>query len=63
VVSAVWQAPQFVAELLFAPLLAGWSTWVGVAISARSGDVRVAQQLSSLASLPMSEWRHSSLSE
>jgi ABC-2 type transport system permease protein len=40
------------AELLFAPLLAMWSVWVGTAISARSSDVRVAQQLGTLASLP-----------
>ncbi|HZS15635.1 MAG TPA: ABC transporter permease subunit [Candidatus Dormibacteraeota bacterium] len=52
VVDAVWQLPNFVAQLLFAPLLAGWAIWVGMAISARSSDVRVAQQLSTLASLP-----------
>lgn len=33
-------------------MLAGWSIWVGIAISARSSDVRVAQQLSVFASLP-----------
>ena len=53
VVSVVWNPPQVVAQILFAPLLAAWSTWVGMAISARSSDVRVAQQLSSLGSLPM----------
>jgi ABC-type Na+ efflux pump permease subunit len=52
VVSQVWQAPNFLAQALFAPLLAGWSIWVGIAISARSSDVRVAQQLGTLASLP-----------
>ena len=52
VVSAVWQAPNFLAQALFAPLLACWSIWVGIAISARSSDVRVAQQLGTLASLP-----------
>ena len=52
VVSEVWQAPQFLAQALFAPLLAGWSIWIGMAISARSSDVRVAQQLGTLASLP-----------
>ena len=48
----VWQPSWFLAELLFAPLLAMWSVWVGTAISARSSDVRVAQQLGTLASLP-----------
>ncbi len=52
VVHAVWQPSWFVAEVLFAPLLAAWSVWVGTAISARSSDVRVAQQLGTLASLP-----------
>lgn len=52
VVSSVWQAPNFLAQALFAPLLAGWAVWVGIAISVRSSDVRVAQQLGTLASLP-----------
>jgi ABC-type Na+ efflux pump permease subunit len=52
VVDLVWQPSQFVAQALFSPLLAGWSIWVGIGISARSSDVRVAQQLSTLASLP-----------
>ena len=39
--------------MLFTPLLAGWSIWVGIAISTRASDVRVAQQLSLLASLPL----------
>lgn len=52
VIDAVWQPANFVVQALFAPLLAGWSIWVGVAISARSSDVRVAQQLGTLASLP-----------
>lgn len=52
VAHAVWQPAWFLAELLFAPLLAAWSVWVGTAISARSSDVRVAQQLGTLASLP-----------
>jgi ABC-type Na+ efflux pump permease subunit len=49
---ALSQGPHILAELLFAPLLAGWSSWVGIGISARSSDVRVAQQLGTLASLP-----------
>lgn len=52
VVDQVWQAPNFLAELLFAPLLSGWAIWVGMAISSRTSDMRVAQQLSTLASLP-----------
>ena len=53
VVHLFWQPTQLVATVLFAPLLAAFSIWVGLAISTRANDVRVAQQLSSLATLPM----------
>jgi ABC-type transport system involved in multi-copper enzyme maturation permease subunit len=52
VASAVFQGPDLLGQLLFTPLLAAWSIWVGIAISTRSSDVRVAQQLGALASLP-----------
>jgi ABC-2 type transport system permease protein len=52
VASAVLNGPDIVAQLVFTPLLATWSIWVGIAISARSSDIRVAQQLGALASLP-----------
>jgi ABC-type transport system involved in multi-copper enzyme maturation permease subunit len=52
VASAVLNGPDILAQLLFTPLLATWSIWVGIAISARSSDLRVAQQLGALASLP-----------
>ena len=41
-----------VAQLLFTPLLAAWSIWLGMAISTRSSDPRTAQQLGMLAGLP-----------
>jgi ABC-type transport system involved in multi-copper enzyme maturation permease subunit len=52
VASALLRGPDLLAQLLFTPLLAAWSIWVGIAISTRSSDVRVAQQLGMLASLP-----------
>jgi ABC-type Na+ efflux pump permease subunit len=52
IADAVFQARHLLIQLLFTPLLAGWSIWVGIAISARSSDVRTAQQLGTLASLP-----------
>jgi ABC-type Na+ efflux pump permease subunit len=52
VVPALGQGPHIVAEILFAPLLAGWSIWVGIGISTRASDVRVAQQLGTLSSIP-----------
>jgi ABC-type Na+ efflux pump permease subunit len=50
--TAVLDAPQVPAELVFIPLLAAWAIWVGMGISARTAEIRVAQQLSILASLP-----------
>ncbi len=41
------------AQILFTPLLAAWSIWLGIGISARASDVRVAQQLATLAGLPL----------
>jgi ABC-type Na+ efflux pump permease subunit len=53
VIDIVWRPAQFLAVILFAPLLSLFSIWVGLAFSARSSDVRVAQQLSGLSMLPM----------
>jgi ABC-type transport system involved in multi-copper enzyme maturation permease subunit len=52
VAPALLRGPDLLAQLVFTPLLAGWSIWIGIAISARSSDLRVAQQLGILASLP-----------
>lgn len=52
VASALIRGPDLLAQLLFTPLLAAWSIGVGIAISGRSSDLRVAQQLGLLASLP-----------
>jgi ABC-type transport system involved in multi-copper enzyme maturation permease subunit len=50
--SAVFRAPLLLALALFSPLIAGWSILVGIAVSARSRDVRVAQQIATFASFP-----------
>ncbi len=50
--AAVLHAPQVLAQVLFTPLIAVWAIWVGIAMSVRARDVRVAQQLATLASLP-----------
>lgn len=52
VAPALIRGPEILAQLIFTPLIAAWSIWIGIAISARSSDVRVAQQLGILASLP-----------
>jgi ABC-2 type transport system permease protein len=52
IASAIYSGTHVLVQLLFTPLLAGWAIWVGIAVSARSTDVRVAQQLSMLGSLP-----------
>src|ERR1700730_2341378 len=50
--AVIYAGTHVLVQLLFTPLLAGWAIWVGIAVSARSTDVRVAQQLSMLGSLP-----------
>jgi ABC-type transport system involved in multi-copper enzyme maturation permease subunit len=52
VASELVRWPEVLAQLLFTPLLAGWSIWAGIAISTRFGEVRVAQQVGALASFP-----------
>src|ERR1019366_1727151 len=52
IASAIYAGTHVLVQLLFTPLLAGWAIWVGIAVSARSTDVRAAQQLSMLGSLP-----------
>jgi len=52
VASALVHVSDLVAQVLFTPLLAGWTIWISVAISTRSNDPRTAQQLGALAGLP-----------
>jgi ABC-2 type transport system permease protein len=54
VASAVFHnGAVLLALFLFAPLVAGWSIVVGMAVSVRAKEVRVAQQLGTFASLPI----------
>lgn len=53
VASALLQGPVVLAQVVFTPLLALWSIWVGIAISTRVNDIRAAQQLSVLGTLPL----------
>lgn len=52
VASAIFTRDHLLIQLLFTPLIAAWSVWVGIAISTRLSDLRAAQQLSVVASLP-----------
>jgi ABC-type Na+ efflux pump permease subunit len=53
VASAVFHdSPVILALLLLSPLMAAWGIAVGMAMSVRATEVRVAQQLGMLASLP-----------
>jgi ABC-2 type transport system permease protein len=52
IASAVIRGPELLSQLVFTPLLAGLGIWVGIGVSTRTNDVRTAQQLSVLASLP-----------
>jgi len=53
VAAAVIDPGDIVAQVVFTPLLAAWSIWVGIAVSTRTSDARVAQQLSVVSSLPL----------
>jgi ABC-type transport system involved in multi-copper enzyme maturation permease subunit len=52
VAGQVLKGPDLLSQLAFTPLLAGWSIWIAIGLSTRVSDVRVAQQLGLLASLP-----------
>ncbi len=52
IAAAIARGPDLLAQVIFTPLIAGWSIWVGIAISTRASEVRVAQQLGTLASVP-----------
>lgn len=45
--------PTLLTLFLFSPLVAGWAVVVGMAVSVRASEVRVAQQLGMLASFPV----------
>ena len=51
--SVAFHPPQLLAQFFFTPLLALWAIWVGIGISTRATDVRVAQQVATLASIPL----------
>jgi ABC-type transport system involved in multi-copper enzyme maturation permease subunit len=53
VAPALLQTPVVVAQVVFTPLIAAWSIWIGLAISTLASDVRAAQQLSMLGNLPL----------
>jgi ABC-2 type transport system permease protein len=52
VASALIKTPDLLAQLVFTPLLAALSIWIGIAVSARSSDPRTSGQLAILVSLP-----------
>jgi ABC-type transport system involved in multi-copper enzyme maturation permease subunit len=52
VAPALLHGTDLLAQLVFTPLLAGWSIWLGIAISAWASETRVAQQIGILANLP-----------
>jgi ABC-type Na+ efflux pump permease subunit len=51
--AAILQGQDVVVQIVFTPLLAAAATWIGLAISTRTSDIRVAQQLSTLGNLPL----------
>jgi hypothetical protein len=57
IASAIYAGTHVLVQLLFTPLRAGWAIWGGIAVSARSADVRAAQQLSMLVQLAAADHR------
>ncbi len=53
IATAILQSQTLIVQVVYTPLLAAATTWIGLAISTRASDARVAQQLSVLASLPL----------
>jgi ABC-type Na+ efflux pump permease subunit len=53
VAAAIYQGPDVIVQIVYTPLLATATTWIGLAISTRTSDARVAQQLSIFGSLPL----------
>jgi len=53
VAAAVLSWQDVSVQILFTPLLAVLTIWIGIAVSTRTTDVRVAQQLAALAGLPI----------
>jgi len=53
ILSAILEGPDIIVQVVYTPLLAALTTWIGLAISTRASDVRVAQQFSILGSLPL----------
>jgi ABC-2 type transport system permease protein len=53
VAAAVLRWPDVAAQVLFTPLISVLSIWIAIAISTRASDVRVAQQLGTLAAMPV----------
>ena len=51
--AAIYQSQTLIVQVVYTPLLAAASTWIGLAISTRTADPRVAQQLSMLGSIPL----------
>jgi ABC-2 type transport system permease protein len=53
IASALIRGSDVIVQVIFTPLLAAWSIWVGMAVSARVRDPRTSGQLSILVSLPV----------
>ena len=53
VAGAILGLPEVVAQVLLTPALGFLVIWIGVAVSTRMSDIRVAQQITLLGSLPL----------
>ena len=53
IAAAIDQGQDVIVQIVYTPLLAAATTWIGLAISTRVSDPRVAQQVSIFGSLPL----------
>lgn len=53
VATALIRGPELLAQIVFTPLLAACSIWIGTAISTRTNDIRTAQGLGVLLTIPL----------
>jgi ABC-type transport system involved in multi-copper enzyme maturation permease subunit len=52
VAAVAFRGSDLIGQLLFTPLIAAFAIWLGMAISTRVSEIRVAQQLGVVASIP-----------
>ncbi|HEY2916149.1 MAG TPA: hypothetical protein VGI98_02935, partial [Candidatus Limnocylindrales bacterium] len=53
IAAAIFGGPDLIVQVVYTPLVAALAVWIGLGVSTRASDIRVAQQLSLLGALPL----------